>query len=139
MPTPKDPTSEPNPIDVHVGSRVRMRRKLKGMSQEALATRLGLTFQQVQKYERGTNRISASKLFQTARALDVSISDFFEGLEGGTGEGGTVATPVAVRELLTSTEGLALAEAFGRIRRNNVRRRLVNLFQALSTEETAAD
>src|ERR1700759_5103941 len=70
----------PNPIDVHVGSRVRLRRTLLGLSQERLAGALGLTFQQVQKYERAANRVSASKLFEIARALSTSVSYFYEGL-----------------------------------------------------------
>src|ERR1700740_3260585 len=75
-----EPDRAPNPIDVHVGLQVRLRRKELKISQEKLAETLGLTFQQVQKYERGTNRISASKLFEIARSLRVSIAWFFEGL-----------------------------------------------------------
>src|SRR3954468_5429255 len=70
----------PNPVDLHVGARIRMRRKLLGVSQERLADQLGLTFQQVQKYERGANRVSASKLYEIARALQTSVAYFFEGL-----------------------------------------------------------
>src|ERR1700734_2336267 len=76
----KDPDRTPNPIDVHVGLQVRLRRKELKISQEKLAETLGLTFQQVQKYERGANRISASKLYEIARSLRVSIGWFFEGL-----------------------------------------------------------
>ena len=71
----------PNPIDVHVGQTVRRIRKAKGVSQEALGDALGLTFQQVQKYENGANRVSASKLFQISRFLDVNVADFFDGLQ----------------------------------------------------------
>ena len=76
----KQAERSPNPIDVHVGQRIRQRRKTLGVSQERLADELGLTFQQVQKYERGANRVSASKLWEIGRVLDVSISAFFEGL-----------------------------------------------------------
>src|SRR5579862_3410669 len=71
---------KPNPVDVHVGSRVRLRRTLLGMSQEKLGDAIGLTFQQVQKYERGANRIGASRLYDLARVLDVPVSYFFEEL-----------------------------------------------------------
>ena len=80
MPASSDPARSPNPIDIHVGLQVRLRRKALKISQEKLAEALGLTFQQVQKYERGANRISASKLYEIARALRVSIAWFFEGL-----------------------------------------------------------
>lgn len=76
----------PSPIDVHVGSRIRSRRKTLGMSQEGLATQMRLTFQQIQKYERGSNRISAPKLWEAAQALGVSVGYFFEGLEQAGGE-----------------------------------------------------
>ena len=72
----------PDPIDVHVGKQMRLFRTLKGMSQERLASELGVTFQQIQKYERGTNRVSASMLYRAAQALQVPVSGFFEGLEG---------------------------------------------------------
>src|SRR6476620_12335762 len=72
------PSGKPNPVDVHVGSRVRLRRTLLGMSQERLGEAIGLTFQQVQKYERGANRVGASRLFDLSRVLDVPVSFFFE-------------------------------------------------------------
>src|SRR5271154_1993055 len=73
-------TRVPNPVDLHVGARIRLRRRMQGVSQERLAEALGLTFQQVQKYERGANRVSASKLYEIARALHVPVGWFFEGL-----------------------------------------------------------
>src|SRR5471032_2060573 len=102
----KDPERTPNPIDVHVGLQVRLRRKELKISQEKLAETLGLTFQQVQKYERGSNRISASKLYEIARSLRVSIAWFFEGLsdpqEGRAGGlNGTEAAPHAHNFLMT--------------------------------------
>src|SRR5579883_3316499 len=76
----------PNPIDVHVGSRVRLRRTLLGMSQEKLGDAIGLTFQQVQKYERGANRVGASRLFELSRVLDVPVSFFFDELDPDTAQ-----------------------------------------------------
>src|ERR1700709_1304619 len=96
----------PNPIDLHVGARVRMRRKLLGMSQEKLADALGLTFQQVQKYERGANRVSASKLFEISRFLDVAPAYFFDGLAGEP-SGGADGDPAehSLHEFLMTSEG----------------------------------
>lgn len=98
----------PNPIDVHVGTRLRARRKALGMSQEQLAEGLGLTFQQVQKYERGANRVSASKMYEAAKVLGVAPGFFFEGLEE-TADG-KVST--GLDTLLTAGGGIALANAF---------------------------
>ncbi len=83
MPVADAKSNGPDPIDIHVGQNIRRRRSQLGMSQEALARALGLTFQQVQKYERGTNRVSASRLWRLAEALDAPITFFFEGLAGG--------------------------------------------------------
>src|SRR5580765_8372499 len=110
----------PNPVDQHVGSRVRIRRVLVGMSQEKLGEALGLTFQQVQKYEKGTNRIGASRLQQIASILGVTVSFFFEGLpaEGtahAAGHAGDDDT-IHVIEFLSTTEGLQLNKAFARIK-----------------------
>ncbi|WP_348657957.1 helix-turn-helix transcriptional regulator [uncultured Thalassospira sp.] len=77
-------TGAPNPVDVHVGSRVRLRRTLLGMSQEKLGEAIGLTFQQIQKYERGANRVGASRLYDLSKALDVPVSFFFDAYEEGT-------------------------------------------------------
>jgi transcriptional regulator with XRE-family HTH domain len=120
----------PNPIDKHVGSRVRMRRVLIGMSQEKLGEALGLTFQQVQKYEKGTNRIGASRLQQISTILGVSVSFFFEGAPGeesgkaGLSDSGSSAYVV---DFLSTTEGLQLNKAFVRIKDPKVRRRVVDL------------
>ena len=126
----------PHPIDVHVGSRVKIRRKFLGMSQEALADCLDLTFQQVQKYERGSNRVSASKLYEIAKALKVPVSYFFDGYQGG-GEDGTFTSSSSeqhVHDFLTTTEGLELAEAFPRIKTGKHRRRVLDLVLALADE-----
>lgn len=82
-PRPREESDSPNPVDIHVGAKVKTRRITLGLSQEELADAIGLTFQQVQKYERGTNRISASRLFQIAKALKVPIEFFFDGATGG--------------------------------------------------------
>src|ERR1700741_3313550 len=101
----------PNPIDLHVGARVRVRGKLLGMSQEKLADAMGLTFQQVQKYERGANRVSASKLFEIARFLEVAPAYFFEGLSADerTGDGRTPPAEESLHQFLMTPEGVELA------------------------------
>jgi transcriptional regulator with XRE-family HTH domain len=117
---------DPNYIDVHVGSRIRMRRQLINMSQERLGELLGITFQQVQKYEKGANRISASRLFYTAKTLGTSIQFFYEGLAGLDGENG-LKDPGAPDEFLTNMmtpEGIQLAKAF-RDADNATKRRLI--------------
>jgi transcriptional regulator with XRE-family HTH domain len=128
----------PNPIDKHVGSRVRMRRMMLSMSQEKLGDALDLTFQQVQKYEKGTNRIGASRLQQIAHILQVPVEFFFEGAPTGvtspTGLG-EAPSPVYVSDFLASSEGLALTRAFTRITDPRVRRRIVDLVEAIVGEE----
>jgi transcriptional regulator with XRE-family HTH domain len=126
----------PNPIDVHVGGRVRLRRKFLGKSQDSLAGHLDLTFQQVQKYERGLNRISASKLFEMARALHVPIAYFFEGYNETevTGAFAPSRSEQAVQDFLATPEGLELAEAFPRIKVPKYRRRIVELVRSLAEE-----
>lgn len=125
----------PNPIDVHVGARLRLRRKMLGFSQQKLAAELKLTFQQVQKYERGFNRISASKLYEAARTLKTPVSYFFEGLADPEGEAGDPAGAAAARSLnlfLSTSEGLELAEKFTRIGQARVRRQILALVRAMS-------
>jgi transcriptional regulator with XRE-family HTH domain len=127
----------PNPIDKHVGSRVRMRRMMLGMSQEKLGDALSLTFQQVQKYEKGTNRIGASRLQQISTILQVPVSFFFEGAPAMIGDRADVEeapSPAYVSEFLGSSEGLALTKAFMRIDDPKVRRRIVDLVEAIVGE-----
>jgi transcriptional regulator with XRE-family HTH domain len=136
-----DQERSPNPIDVHVGLQVRLRRKELKISQEKLAEALGLTFQQVQKYERGANRISASKLFEIARALHVPIGWFFEGLSDPTSDSSVARggeTPFA-HSFLTTQEGIDLANLFPKVSRRRVRRRLVDLVRAMVEEEAEAE
>ena len=127
----------PNPTDRHVGSRVRMRRMIVGMSQEKLGEALGITFQQVQKYEKGTNRIGASRLQQIAKVLGVPIQFFFEGAPHVSSQRVT-ATDVApdyVADFITTSEGVQLTRAFVRITDPSVRRRLISLVKAMAGDE----
>jgi transcriptional regulator with XRE-family HTH domain len=128
----------PNPVDLHVGGRVRMRRKLLGVSQEQLADSLGLTFQQVQKYERGANRVSASKLYEIAKTLQVPVAFFFDGLadpmEGSSGDEVGQKAERIVQEFLTTPEGLELAEVFPKIGRGRVRRQVLDLVRAMAED-----
>lgn len=133
-------TGKPNPVDVHVGSRVRLRRTLLGLSQEKLGDALGLTFQQVQKYERGANRIGASRLFDLSRVLDVPVSFFFDDMSQDVPErspavdpdlnnvshGGFDVDPMARRETLE------LVRAYYRIKDPLVRKRVFELAKALA-------
>lgn len=124
----------PNPIDKHVGSRVRMRRMMLEMSQEKLGEALGLTFQQVQKYEKGTNRIGASRLQQIAAILQVPVSFFFEGAPHGveTPKGvGEAPSPAYISDFLATADGLALTKAFMRIKNPKLRRRIVELVEQI--------
>ena len=126
----------PDPIDVHVGKRMRERRTLLGMSQEMLADAFGISFQQVQKYERGANRIGASRLHMLSKLLDVPVSYFYDGLPSTSVE--VDATPIQVssrRDPTTSRETLELVRAYYRIDEPSLRRRLVDLARALSTDE----
>ena len=129
----------PNPIDKHVGSRVRMRRMMLNMSQEKLGDALGLTFQQVQKYEKGTNRIGASRLQQIAHILQVPVSFFFEGaphIPGSTVTGMSEApSPAYVSDFLATSDGLSLTKAFMRIKNSKLRRRIVDLVEQIAGED----
>ena len=128
----------PNPIDKHVGSRVRMRRMMLSMSQEKLGDALGLTFQQVQKYEKGTNRIGASRLQQISNILQVPVAFFFEGapeLAGGRPIGKDAPSPTYVADFLATSDGLALTKAFMRIGDPKLRRRIVDLVQQIAGED----
>ena len=132
----------PNPIDVHVGSRVRLRRMLLGMSQEKLGEHLGLTFQQVQKYEKGVNRIGASRLFDLAHVLGVPVQFFYDDAPSGPTEHETAhglaerPTESFVVEFLSSREGLELNKAFVKVSDARVRRSIVELVRAIAGEDT---
>lgn len=128
-----------NPIDVHVGSRVRLRRMLLGMSQEKLGEHLGLTFQQIQKYEKGINRIGASRLFDLSQVLGVPVQYFYEELPAGVAESGAAGfgerpSENYTVEFLGSREGLELNKAFARIGDLRIRRAIVELIRSLASE-----
>jgi transcriptional regulator with XRE-family HTH domain len=131
----------PNPVDVHVGNRIRMRRMLVGMSQEKLGERLGLTFQQVQKYEKGTNRVSASRLFHVAQVLGVPVQYFYEDLPAGAEDAGTAdgfgesGEQAVITSFLNSSEGLQLNRAFHQITDTDVRRRVVDLVKSIAADK----
>jgi transcriptional regulator with XRE-family HTH domain len=131
------PKKSPNPIDRHVGSRVRMQRMMLGMSQEKLADGIGLTFQQVQKYEKGTNRISASRLQHIAHILGVPVTYFFDGAPGlpGVAQGtGPAPSPAYVTDFLATSNGLALTRAFMRIDDVLLRRSIVRLVEEITAD-----
>jgi transcriptional regulator with XRE-family HTH domain len=126
----------PDPTDTHVGARVRMRRMMLSMSQEKLGDALGLTFQQVQKYEKGTNRIGASRLQHISSILQVPVSFFFEGAprpSGHHGSGmGEAPSPAYVTDFLATSDGLALTKAFMRIKSSKLRRRIVEMVEQIA-------
>ena len=133
---------QPNPIDIHVGSRVRLRRMMLGMSQEKLGENLGITFQQIQKYEKGTNRIGASRLQHIARVLTVPVSFFFEDAPGSVpmepaGTEGMAESPSAnyVVDFLSSSEGIQLNKAFIRIKDAKLRRKVIELVRAMAGQD----
>jgi transcriptional regulator with XRE-family HTH domain len=128
----------PNPVDKHVGRRVRMRRMMLGMSQEKLSDGLGLTFQQVGKYEKGANRIGASRLQHIAHILQVPVPFFFEGVPHlpAQPEGiGDAPSPAYIFDFLATIDGLALTKAFMRIKEPRLRRRIVALVEEIAGDE----
>jgi len=138
----RTPSGQPNPIDVHVGTRIRLRRTLLGMSQERLGELLGLTFQQVQKYERGANRVGASRLFDLARVLDVSVGYFYEDMDDTVQAASprhmvcaTSEPEVAENNVMVQRETLELVRAYYRIRDPNVRQQVQILAKTLGGTE----
>ncbi|MGH6954098.1 MAG: helix-turn-helix domain-containing protein [Alphaproteobacteria bacterium] len=136
---------QPNPIDVHVGQRVRLRRTMLGLSQEKLGDALGLTFQQVQKYERGANRIGASRLYVLSQALDVPVSFFFDDLAREAGGTGAARNPGLESgrasfepDSFTKRETLELVRAYYKIADPDVRKRVFDLAKALSRSAEGA-
>ena len=130
------PKKQANPIDGQVGNRVRLRRMLIGMSQERLGELLGLTFQQVQKYEKGVNRIGAGRLFEVSRILGVPIDYFYEGVAPQTANGlseNDEASP-PVMEFVSSGEGLQLSLAFMKIRDPKLRKRVLDLVKQMAED-----
>jgi transcriptional regulator with XRE-family HTH domain len=133
----------PNPVDIHVGARVRLRRKILRLSQEKLGEELGVTFQQVQKYERGANRVGASRLWKLSEVLDVPVSFFYDGLS--TEYGGQSDSPALLSEapdqspivydFINSTDGVSLAKAILKIKSKAVRRQILELARALGEHQ----
>lgn len=148
MPASKNPvirTGKPNPVDIHVGSRVRLRRTLLGLSQEKLGEAVGLTFQQIQKYERGANRIGSSRLYALSCILDVPVSFFFEDMPAEiSGKGGRPVPGVVSRtqhgfsaDPLAKRETLELVRAYYKIKEPTVRKRLFELAKSLANASEA--
>ncbi|MCA8888717.1 MAG: helix-turn-helix transcriptional regulator [Parvularculaceae bacterium] len=131
---------KPHPIDAHVGGRVRLRRTMLGMSQDKLAEALGLTFQQIQKYEKGVNRIGASRVFEISRILGVPIQFFFDDFDVNTGSSYGFAESgaedgMAMMELLNSPEGVQLCKHFASIKEPKIRKRVLELVKSLAVGE----
>ncbi len=123
---------EPRPVDKHVGSRLKMRRLMLGLSQEKLADALSLTFQQVQKYEKGTNRIGASRLQEMSTILKVPISFFFDGAPGSNGKSTKGDQALSrLSSFLATSDGIALTEAFPKIKDAKLRRKIVELVEKI--------
>ncbi|MEA2819609.1 MAG: hypothetical protein QOJ86_1613 [Bradyrhizobium sp.] len=131
------PAKPPNPVDRHVGSRVRMRRIMLGMSQEKLGEGLGLTFQQIQKYEKGTNRIGASRIQHIAEILQVPVSFLFEGSPSSSTHFDEAPSPTYVADFLATAEGLALIRAFMRVPDIKLRRAIVDMVELIGSGEEA--
>ena len=136
-------TKSPNPVDIHVGSRIRLRRMMIGMSQERLGERLGLTFQQVQKYEKGANRVGASRLFAISNILEVPVEFFFADMPSSiagsekNGDAQGMAEPDEtsfVMDFVSSSEGLQLNTAFKKIESQETRRKIVDLVKTLASD-----
>lgn len=131
----------PHPIDIHVGKRLRARRTILGMSQEAIGTAIGVSFQQIQKYERGVNRMGASRLFDFAKILDTSVGYFFEDYQdaapsGASGLGEPLAPAFEYEDPLASRETLEMMRAYYQITSKPVRKRLLDLIKTLASEQT---
>ena len=131
----------PNPVDVHVGTRLRLRRQVMKMSQEKLGDSLGITFQQIQKYERGANRVGASRLWKISQVMDVPVSFFFEGLGDGyvPGEFAENDQLPIVYDFINSSDGVALATAVSKIKSKAVRRQILELARSLAVADELED
>lgn len=132
---PQQSGKRPNPTDIYVGTRVRMRRKMMGLSQEKLGEKLGITFQQIQKYEKGTNRVGASRLQDMSKALEVPISFFFpDSSPGADGMGMQEEGAAFMMDFMSTAEGLELSRAFVRIRSSKLRRKVLELVRAMGED-----
>ena len=140
------PSGKTNPVDVHVGCRVRLRRTLLGMSQEKLGEAIGLTFQQVQKYERGANRIGSSRLWDLSCVLDCPVAFFFEEMDDDTASASPRNLNVETKDIdppendpMAKRETLELVRAYYRIKDYHIRRRIYELTKSLATTEASAE
>jgi transcriptional regulator with XRE-family HTH domain len=133
--TEKLPADIAHPVDLYVGARLRIRRKVLGFSQTQLAEALGITFQQIQKYERGANRISASKLYEAARLLQSPVAYFFEGLDETPHDDVDDGIAQRMTQFVATPEGLELAGLFPRLQDRRLRRRVVDLVKAMVDDE----
>jgi transcriptional regulator with XRE-family HTH domain len=133
--------SIPHPVDVHVGRRLRLKRTFLGMSQETVGKQIGVTFQQIQKYERGINRMGASRLYDFSKALGVPIAYFFNGFGDYVNEDGTMvgaaepSTPAFEHENMNNRETLEVMRAYYKIKNPALRKRVVDLIKAMSAED----
>lgn len=136
-----DNKKSPNPVDIHVGARIRLRRNMIGLSQEKLGESLGITFQQIQKYEKGMNRVGASRLQAIANILNVPVTFFFDDMPGqsdnprGFDEENETTYVVG---FLNSSEGIQLARAFAKIGDAKIRRKILDLVRTLGQEDDVA-
>lgn len=139
---------KPNPVDIHVGQRLRMRRSLLGLSQEKLSEAIGLTFQQVQKYERGTNRISASRLYQFSKILDVPVTYFFDNIAGNDkiaanklryGLSDNEQDAFSGEDVLSNKETIELVRIYYSIKDPKVRKDLLNMIKSMAATMTGND
>lgn len=136
----KPPPGTPHPVDLHVGGRIKLRRNFLGMSQEKLGKAIGLTFQQVQKYEKGTNRVGASRLFELSQVLGVPVSYFFEGVPSEPNTGDTAqAQEAGESDPLARRETIDLIRAYYSIENPAVRRRFLDLVRSMATSDAADD
>lgn len=126
-----------HPMDVHVGKRLRLRRSMLGMSQEALGNAIGVTFQQIQKYERGINRIGSGRLHDFAKLMKVSVAYFYEGFEGTESESHGFAEDAVGfdHEAVDNKDSIAMLRAFNKIRNPQVRKQLINLAKAIESTQ----
>lgn len=136
MNTSKHAPRAASSVDVHVGTRIRLRRKTMKMSQEQLGEQLGITFQQVQKYERGTNRVGASRLWGISKVLQVPVQYFYDGLPDGVEEGEN-SEPPEIYKFINSSDGVALAMAVSQIQNKSVRRQILELARSLAAQENS--
>lgn len=133
--------SIPHPVDVHVGRRLRLKRTILGLSQESIGKQIGVTFQQIQKYERGINRMGASRLYDFSKTLGVQVSYFFEGFGDYAQEDGSILSaaespaPNFEHETMNNRETLDVMRAYYRIKNPNVRKRIVELIKAMALED----